>query len=181
MSDWRNRDAGPISKVADVVSLNFNFLVYFSLHIIKAKSRNEQLRYYEGNWATYEILKRFFKSRRCYKKRITSANDDIGSDLDSKDMISDNDVIIHGESDGEGDNDGNSDGDREGKEDGNGDGDRDGEGDKGDDDGEKSANSDDDDAVDSWNGKGKGKAKEGSTGSKRRMPQEVGKSKKMRL
>ena len=209
MGDWRNRDAASIAKVAEVVSFYFKFLVYvyFSLHITKAKSRNKQLRHYEGNWATYEILKRFFKSKRCYKKRITSVDDDDGSDLDKD--VKDDDASTRGESDGESDNDGNDndngegegDDNREGEGDGNGEGegDGDGEGDgnregEGDDNGEENESGngdddgdggkDDDNAVDSRNGKGKGKAKEGSgytTGSKRKMPQMVRNSKKTRL
>ena len=62
MGDWQNQDIVSIAKVAEVLSLDFNVLVYFSLHITKAKSLNKQLRHYEGNWAMYEILKRFFKS-----------------------------------------------------------------------------------------------------------------------
>ena len=43
----------------------------------------------------YEILKRFFKSKRGYKKRIAFVDDNNHSDLDRKDMISkDNDLII---------------------------------------------------------------------------------------
>jgi len=189
LSDWRNRDAAPIVKVAEVVSLDFNFLINFSLveslHITKAKSRNKQLRYYEGNWATYEILKRFFKSKQCYKKRIASVDDNDGGDL-----------VIHGESDQEGDiygdGEGEGGGDGEGEGDGNGEGEGNGNGEgeqnsngegqgNGDGEGEGDGGEDDDNAVDS---KGKGKAKEGSgyaTGSKRKMPQEVGKSKKRRL
>jgi hypothetical protein len=197
MCDWRKRDAVSIAKVAEVVSLDFNFLVYFSLHITKAKSRNKQLRHYEGNWATYEILKRFFKSKRYYKKRITSDDDD-GSDLDNKDVISkddgdsDNDGNGNDSGEGEGDGDGkgeesdNGDSDGDGDGEGEGDGDGEGEGEESDNgDGDGDGGEDDDNAVDSRNGKGKGKAKEGSrsgyaTGSKRKMPQMVGKSKKMR-
>ena len=157
----------------------FNFLIYFSLHITKAKSRNKQLRHYEGNWATYEILKRFFKSKRCYKKRISSA-DDNDSDSDGKDAMpkddeeSDGDIYENGGGKGEGDGnregEGNDNGEGEGNDNGEGDGDggEEGEGDGG------------EDAVDSWNGKGKGKAK-AATGSKRKMPQRVGNSKKRRL
>jgi hypothetical protein len=190
VGDWRNRDIVSIAKVAEVVSLDLNFLVYFSLHITKAKSRNKQLRHYEGNWATYEILKRFFKSKRCYKKRITSVDDD-DDDLDSKDMISKDDDVI--ESNGESDDDGNGD-DEEEEADGNGDdeeeadGNKEGEG-NGNREGEESGNGDDDgdggedddDGVDSRKGKGKGKAKEGTTGLKRKMPEMVRKSKRTRL
>jgi hypothetical protein len=81
-----------VSKVAEVVSLlHFNSSVYFSLHITKAKSRNKQLGYYEGNWPTYEILKRFFKSKRYYMKHITFMEDNDDSDSEGNNaMLSDN-------------------------------------------------------------------------------------------
>ena len=118
------------------------------------------MQYYKGNWATYKILKRFFKRKQGCKKRIAFVDDDNGSDLDSKDVISkDNDLIIQEESD----NNGNSDGDegeksnREEEGDGDGGGEENGNGD-GDDDGEKDIDSEDNnDTVDSWNGKGQGR------------------------
>ena len=79
--------------MAEVVSLNFNSSVYFSLHITKAKSQNKQLCYYEEDWPIYEILKRFFKSKRYYTKRIASMEDVDNSDgdLENKDAMLTND------------------------------------------------------------------------------------------
>jgi hypothetical protein len=76
-----------IAKVAEVVSSFFNSSVYFSLQITKAKAQNIQLGYYKGNWATYEILKRFFKGKRYYAKCITSMDEDKNGDSegDNKD------------------------------------------------------------------------------------------------
>ena len=71
---------------------------------------------YEGNWATYEILKKFFKSKQYYKKRITSLDNDNDSDSDNKDVILKDGVNSNnGKEDGDGEGDGN------GVEDGDGD------------------------------------------------------------
>ena len=199
--------------MAEVVSLIFNSSVYFSLYITKAKSRNKQLHYYEGDWPIYEILKRFFKSKRYYTKRIASMEDVDNSDgdLENKDAMLTND---RDSDDGEGGGDGetgeggrsNSNGEFDGgshgdnreennvnrNEDVEGEGDRggveDGDGSRqGDEDEEGDGDEEDRYRVQCWNGKGKGKAKEGSwdatesVGKKRTLAQIGGKFKIRKL
>ena len=45
-----------------------------SLNIIKAKSKNDQLQLYQGNWATFKIMKTLLKNKRSYQKRLQMSN-----------------------------------------------------------------------------------------------------------
>src|SRR6266545_1321494 len=45
---------------------------------MKAKTKNEQLQRYKGNWATFEIMKTLIKNRRLYRKQIGSADQSDG-------------------------------------------------------------------------------------------------------
>lgn len=69
--DWRKQDPLALGKVASVVCLFSNMLIdYCSLPITQAKSRNPQLRCYEQNWATLEIMRTILKNKRNYRKKI---------------------------------------------------------------------------------------------------------------
>ena len=61
-----------IGKATQVVSLKSILRNYSLLHIMKAASRNQQLRCYKANWATLEIMKTLLKNRRSYKHHIGS-------------------------------------------------------------------------------------------------------------
>ena len=108
---------------------------------MKAKTKNEQLRRYKGNWATFEIMKTLIKNRRIYWKRIKSADQSDGEqgpgDEEGEEGNNDEEGNADegGNADGEGE--GNADDDdwyveMEGNADGEGEGNADGEGTTGD-------------------------------------------------
>jgi len=76
---------------------------------VQARSKNNQLQLYKGNWATLEIMKTLVKNKRSYKKRIGSGDDE--------------DIVM---GDGEGDNEEGMDGDEEERERDGNDGEEDG-------------------------------------------------------
>lgn len=170
MDAWQSRDAVDLVKVVEVVSLNFNSSIYFSLHL-KAKSHNKQLRYYKKNWVIYEILKRYFKSKWYYKKHIAMNNENNDSDSERNKVKIEND-------NGDDDNGEENDGEVGGGEESNGSKEDDGSD-------EDNDNKGDDDEGGEGNDKGKGKGKGGSAtrslGTKRSMPQSGRKSKRRRL
>src|SRR6266508_1062379 len=93
---------------------------------MKAKTKNEQLQHYKGNWATFEIMKTLIKNRRLYRKRIGSADQSDGEqgpgDEEGEEGNNDEEGNADGEGEGNADNDdnwyvemeGNADGDGEG-------------------------------------------------------------------
>src|SRR6266542_945595 len=84
---------------------------------MKAKTKNEQLQRYKGNWATFEIIKTIIKNRRLYQKRIRSADQS-----DGEQGPGDEEEGEEGNNDEEGNADegGNADGEGEGNADGEG-------------------------------------------------------------
>jgi len=99
-----------------------------SLNIIKAKSKNDQLQLYQGNWATLEIMKTLLKNKRSYRKclQISNAeeserdndNEGNGDELEEADIDEDGNGGEGGDEERNSDEEGN--GGEEGGEEGNG-------------------------------------------------------------
>ena len=98
-----------------------------SLNIIKAKSKNDQLQLYQGNWATLEIMKTLLKNKRSYQKRLQMSNaeeserdnEGNGDELEEADIDEDGNGGEGGDEERNGDEEGN--GGEEGDEEGNSD------------------------------------------------------------
>ena len=58
-------------------------------------SRSKQLKWYTGNWATFEVLKTLLKNRRVYRNRIgLQDNNDNDNAVDLKDSEGEGDVDL---------------------------------------------------------------------------------------
>ena len=104
---------------------------------MKAKTKNEQLQHYKGNWTTFEIMKTLIKNRRIYRKQIESADQSDGEqgpgDEEGEEGNNDEEGNADegGNTDGEGEGNANDDDwyvEMEGNANGEGEGNADGEG-----------------------------------------------------
>src|SRR6266545_3638948 len=76
---------------------------------MKAKTKNEQLQRYKGNWATFEIMKTLIKNRRIYRKQIGSADQSDGEQGPGDEEGEEGNADEAGNADGEGEGNANDD------------------------------------------------------------------------